>query len=111
MNDGLEPSHKEKDDGAKHEEHHRHHGPRKLGRSLKRIGLDLALEDRDERRRKRALPKQLAGHVGDGEGEGEGGLLHASADEARLEHLADKPEDAAQHGERADGEDVRECLL
>ena len=111
MDDYLEPSHEEKDDGAEHKEHHRHHGPRELGRPLKRIGLYLALEDWDEGRRKSAFPKQLAGHVGDGEGEGKGRLLDACADETRLKHLANEPEDAAQHSERADGEDVRECLL
>ena len=111
MNDDLEPSYEEKDDCAEHQEYHRHHGPRETRCSLKRISLYLALEDWDEGRRKSPLAKELAGHVGDGEGEGKGRLLDACADKARLKHLANEPEDAAQHGERANGEDVRECLL
>ena len=71
---------------------------------MRRIRLQLALEDGHERRRERALAKHAPRHVGEGERDGERALLHARADETALEHFAHEPEHAREGREnRHDG--------
>ena len=90
----------------KDDEHHRHDGAREALGPFEADRLDLALEDRNERSRERALPEELARHVGDGERERECALRHARADQPGLENLADKPKDARERRERPDGENI-----
>ena len=93
------------DTRREHEEAHRHHGAGEArGARMRRIRLQLALEDGHERRRERALAKHAPRHVGEGERDGERALLHARADEAALEHFAHEPEHARESREnRHDG--------
>ena len=87
-----------------------HHHPRQPPRLLHVAALDLALEDRHERRGQRAFPEELARHVGYREREGERRLLDACVDQPGLEHLPREPEHAREHCERPDGKHVSQCL-
>ena len=79
---------------AEREKHGRHDGSGELRGFFDACRLDLAAENRHERRGKRPLAEELSRHVRQRERERERALGDAGPDKPRLEHLAHEPEHA-----------------